>query len=99
MCQKDRNGDLVTNKISLENLYIETYKDRLKPNKVHEDGAQLKALKEYLFKLNYETAKDNHSEDWNLDHLEKALKSFKNNKARDELGLTYMSFSNMVEVT
>ena len=85
-------GHLVTSKDALENLYVETYKERLKPNNVKPGGTELKALKEYLFKINFETAKENHSEDWNLKDLEKALKSFKNNKARDELGIYLRTF-------
>ena len=90
--KKDKNGDLVTNKDALEKLYVETYKERLKPNKVREDTNGLKALKEYLFKINYENAKRNKTEDWSLKDLEKSLKSFKNNKSRDELGHTYELF-------
>ena len=97
--KKDSNGHLVTSKDALENLYVETYKERLKPNNVKPGGTELKALKEYLFKINFETAKENHSEDWNLKDLEKALKSFKNNKARYELRHTHTSSSNMVELT
>ena len=90
--KKDRNGDLVSNKDDLEKLYIETYEERLKPNEVKEDILELKELKEYLFKINYELAKEKKEKDWNLNHLEKSLKSFKNNQARNELGHTYELF-------
>ena len=83
--KKDKNGDLVTTKDNLEKLYVETYSDRLKPNPVKADIVELKALKEYLFNINCETAKENKSRDWSLIDLEKSLKTFKNNKARDEL--------------
>ena len=82
----------MTDKNAVENLYVETYKERLTPNKIKEDGIELKALKEYLFKINLENAKENKSEDWSLKDLEKALRSFKNNKSRDELGHTYELF-------
>ena len=65
--KKDKNGDIVTNKEALEKLYVVTYNDRLKPNPVKADTVELKALKEYLFNMNFETAKENKSTDWTID--------------------------------
>ena len=92
-CAKiNRDGELITDKDALEKLYVETYTERLKPNPIDEESAELKSLQEYLFNLNYKIAEGNQSNDWNIDDLEKALKTFKNNKARDEHGHTYELF-------
>ena len=49
--KKDKFGNLVTDKDGLETLYIDTYKDRLKPNKIKDGLEELESLKMYLFKL------------------------------------------------
>ena len=43
--KKDRNGDLVTDK-EAKKLYVDTYTERLEPNRIREDYAQLKSMKE-----------------------------------------------------
>ena len=90
--KKDKEGNLVTNKDDLEKLYIETYTERLKPNPVKEQYAEMKSMKEYLFDINHKIAQGNPSKDWDMNDLEKAIKTFKNNKARDEHGHTYEMF-------
>ena len=79
--KKDKHGKLVTDREDLENLYIETYTDRLKPNPVKEPYAEMKSIKEYLFNINHKIAQRTPSKDWDINDLNKALKSFKNNKA------------------
>ena len=90
--KKDKNGHLVTSKEGLEKLYVETYTERLKPNPINEEDAETKSLKEYLFNLNFKIAKGKPTKNWTLEDLGKSLKTFKNNKARDELGYTYELF-------
>ena len=80
--KKDKNGYLVTDKEALEKLYIETYTERLKPNKIREGFSEFKTMKEYLFNINHKIAEERPSNDWKLEDLEKSLKSFKNNKSR-----------------
>ena len=87
--KKDKDGKVVTDRKELENLYLETYKTRLAPNKIAEDLAELKTLKEYLFKVNKKLAEKETSTDWNMDDLDKVLKKLKNNKARDAHGHIY----------
>ena len=84
--KKDKWGNLVTSKEALEALYIETYRDRLKPNPMSKGLQDLKELKEYLFNLRFQYASKRISEDWKLEDLEKVLKSLKNGKARDPHG-------------
>ena len=90
--KKNKDGNLVSNKDALEKLYIETYKERLEPNPIREEYSELKSMKEYLFKINHKIAKTTPTKDWTLEDLEKCLKTFKNNKARDEHGHTYELF-------
>ena len=75
--KKDAEGKLVTEKSQLEKLYLETYKERLKPNPISENFQELKELKEYLFSLRKRLAETEVSEDWTFSELEKVLKSLK----------------------
>ena len=90
--KKDKQGKLVTDRDDLEKLYIETYADRLKPNPIKEQYAEMKTIKEYLFNINHKIAQRSPSKDWNMNDLKKALKTLKNNKARDEHGHIYELF-------
>ena len=90
--KKDDNGKLVTDREELETLYIETYKSRLQPNPISVDMVELKYLKEYLHDIQMKIAKNRISKSWTLEDLRKALKSLKNNKARDEHGHIYELF-------
>ena len=88
----DTNGNLVSDLKSLEKLYLDTYLNRLKPNEMDGELKNLERLKEFLFQLRYDLAKETKSPDWTLEDIEEALKTFKNNKARDALGHTYELF-------
>ena len=92
MAKKDSKGNLITDKSLLEKLYLDTYVDRLKPNKMAEGLENLENLKEYLFNLRYENCKSVKSDEWSEVDLEKALKNLKNNKARDAHGHIYEIF-------
>jgi hypothetical protein len=85
----DKFGNLVTDKKGLEELYLETYKDRLKPNEIADGLEDLKSLKEYLFQLRLKYASQQISDDWSYSDLEKVLKSLKNGKSRDPHGHIY----------
>ena len=78
--KKDEHGNLVTNL------------SRLQPNQIPDDLAVLKYLKNYLLNLRLKIAQNEVSEDWSMAELEVALKSLKNNKARDIWGHTYELF-------
>ena len=90
--KKDKHGNLVTEKELLEELYIDTYVERLQPNIISEGLENLEKLKNYLFELRYEIAKSAPTTEWSEDDLEKILKSLKNNKARDAHGHTFELF-------
>ena len=51
MDKKDPKGNLITDKRLLEKLYLDTYVDRLKPNRIAPCLENLEKLKEYLFQL------------------------------------------------
>ena len=70
-------------------MYLEIYKNRLSPNPIPEDLVELKELKEYLFSIRKKIAQKEVSSDWNIDELEKVLKSLKNDCARDAYGHIY----------
>ena len=92
MAKKDSKGNLITDKSMLEKLYLDTYVERLKPNKMAPGLENLEKLKEYLFNLRYENCKNKKSKDWSEDDFNKALKALKNNKARDAHGHIYEIF-------
>ena len=95
--KKDKFGNLVTDKDALEALYIDTYRERLKPNIISDDLKDLKSLKEYLFNLRFKYASGKITSGWTIEDLEKVLKSLKNGKSRDPHDHIYMSFTNMQE--
>ena len=90
--KKDEFGNLVTDREELEDLYIPTYQNRLQPNPISDKYVELKNLKEYLFNIELKLSKSQISKSWSIEDLSKALKSFKNNKARDEHGHIYELF-------
>jgi hypothetical protein len=89
MAKKDGQGNLVTDKAGLKELYLKTYMDRLKPNQIKPGLETLEEMKEYLFKLRFDICKERKSEKWTMKDLENVFKSLKSNKARDAHGHTY----------
>ena len=90
--KKDAKGNLITDRKLLENLYMDTYVERLKPNDIFPGLEKLEAMKEYLFNLRYEACKTKKTEGWTKDDLNIVFKSLKNNKARDSHGHVYEIF-------
>ena len=88
----DLQGNLVSDRTTLEQFYKDTYAARLTPNQISPDLEDLKSLKAYLFQSNFELAQTVSSNEWSLTDLEKALKSFKKHKARNIHGHTYEIF-------
>ena len=88
----DRNGNLVTSKVELEKLYLQTYIDRLTPNPIKHELEELFILKSILFDIRIEQSKSEVTNDWSMDDLEKVLKTLKNGKARDAHGHMYELF-------
>ena len=55
--KKDSKGNLVTDKAELEELYLNTYIERLKPNPVKEDLEDIFELKDMLFEMRIEESR------------------------------------------
>ena len=82
----------MTNKTELEELYLDTYVQRLTPNPVKKDLEEIVKFKDILFNMRIESPKKEVTEDWTVDELKKVLKILKNNKARDAHGHIYELF-------
>ena len=82
----------MTNKEELEQLYLDTYIERLKPNPVDEDLEDIFELKNELFDMRIEESKTKVTSDWTIDDLEEVLKTLESNKARDAHGHVYELF-------
>ena len=81
------NGDLVTEKSELKNLYAKVYKTRLKHREIRPNYFLLKKLKNELFEIRIKLARLIKSENWKLSDLVKVTKNLKTNKAADPKGL------------
>ena len=92
MAKKDSHGNLISDKSQLEKLYLDTYVDRLTPNKMAAGLEQLEEMKNYLFQLRYDLCSERVTKDWTMSNLENVFKSLKGNKARDAHGHTYEIF-------
>ena len=79
--------DLITNKADLKNLYVRTYKERLRHREIRPDYAQLKDLKNGLFEIRNKLSKIRKTESWSQNELSKVLEQLKTNKAADPKGL------------
>ena len=90
--KKDECGNLVTSKEALNELYVRTYTSRLSPNPTPPELEDHKCLKSYLFDLQFSLAQSDRTSDWSINDLDVALKSMKNNKARDLYEHTYELF-------
>ena len=61
--------------------------NRLRNRPIKPDFEEIRRLKMELFELRLKLSKNTKSQPWNLEHLEKAIKGLKNDKARDPNGL------------
>ena len=87
MAKKDIEGNLVTNPQLLKELYMDTYKHRLRHRKMNEEYVDILNMKESLWKLRMDRLVRKKSDSWNMEDLDRALSSLKTNQARDPLGM------------
>ena len=87
VAKKDVEGRLITSQNELKELYLNTFKHRLRHRPMAEDLKNLEILKEELCSKRLELCKLNKSKDWDLKSLRKVLSKLKTNKARDPHGL------------
>ena len=76
-------GRLVSSPAELKNLYLSTYKHRLRHRPIKPGFQQLKLLKEELCSKRLQLVKLKPHEPWTNKELVKVLQSLKNNKSRD----------------
>ena len=88
--KKNLKKQLITNPEELKELYLNTFKYRLR----HRPPAyqELVELQEELFKLRLMNAKDQKSPDWTMNDLDEVLKNLKEGKCRDPEGLIRVMF-------
>ena len=87
IAKRDFSGQIITNQETLEKLYLETYRVRLRQRPIKAEYLELKKLKESLFNLRLKLAKLTKSEPWSDKQLDNVLKCLKKNKSRDPHGL------------
>ena len=85
--KKNMAGQIITNPEALKLLYLNTYKHRLRHRPMQDDLKEIKELKDTLFYLRLDIAKQSKSEPWTMCQLDKVLSSLKTKKARDPHGL------------
>ena len=79
---------LITNPEELKELYLNTFKYRLRRRPPQPAYQELVDLQEQLFKLRLNNAKDQKSLEWTMDELNEVLKDPKEGKCREPEGLT-----------
>ena len=76
----------------LIDLYQKTYQHRLRNQTIWPEYDKLKELREKIFLLILNECSENISDEWTMDDLDEILKSLKNGKAIDPLGMTNEMF-------
>ena len=85
--KKNIKNQLITNPAELKELYLQTFKHRLRHRPSQPDFEEYLEIQNELFKLRLELAKGNKSPPWVMKDLEDALKDLKRGKCRDPEGL------------
>ena len=75
IAKKDLNGRLISSPEELKNLYINTYKHRLRSRPVKPEYQQLRDLKEELCQKRLQLVKMKPYQPWKMQDLEKVIKS------------------------
>ena len=87
MGKTDESGNLITAEGPLKNLYLSTYKNRLRNREIAEGMEDIQIIKEDLWSRRLEIAKKKKTPNWSMKQLDIILKSLKTNKARGPDGL------------
>ena len=85
--REEKKKNIITNHESLKNLYLQTYLNRLRNRPIKPGLEEIRKLKMELFNLRLKLSKMNKSQPWTINHLDKAIKCLKKDKARDPNGL------------
>ena len=81
------NGDLVSDPVDLQQLYLETFTHRLRERPPREEYSELYDLQKGLLEKRLMVTKTEKSPSWTENDITKVLKSLKNGKCRDPLGM------------
>ena len=92
MAKYDNRGNLITTAEALKNLYLETYRNRLKHRKMEEKYMDIYFLKTELWQMRLQSLRKIKTQPWNMSELEAVLKSLKNNKSMDPNGMVNETF-------
>ena len=87
VAKKNLKGQLITNSEELKDLYLDTFKWRLRHRPVQPEYEEYFDTQEELFRLRLELAKNQKTKPWVMSDLENALKQLKSGKCRDPEGL------------
>ena len=79
----DKRGNLVTSPKIIEDIALNTFKERLKNKKINDGLENVKNDKEELCRKRLEKAKNTKTDPWNIEDLEVVLKHLKKNKSKD----------------
>ena len=94
--KKNVKGQMITNPQELKELYLSTFKHRLRHRPAAPGYEDLLDKQEELFKHRLELAKMEKTPPWKMSDLEKALKSLKTDKCRDPEGIIREIFKDEV---
>ena len=87
VAKKNLKKQLITNPEDLKDLFVDTFKYRLRHRPVQPGYEELLELQEELFNLRLKLAKEERSPDWTMNDLNMALRNLKSGKCRDQVGL------------
>ena len=87
MAKWDGNGNLVTSRLDLKKLYLETYTDRLSHREIKSELRDIYHLKTQLWCSRLTTLEKIKTKDWSWEELHVVLSNLKNNKSPDPMGI------------
>ena len=87
MAKHDKEGNIITAPEGIKNLYIDTYKERLRNRIMKPELMDLFFLKSELWAYRNIELKEKVSKSWTQEDLNVVLKSLKNNKSFDPNGM------------
>ena len=82
----DDKGNLVTSPSRIEEIALETFKERLKNKPIKDNLEKVKNDKEELCRKRLEKARNVKTQPWTMENLEVVLKYLKKNKSKDPFG-------------
>ena len=94
MAKYDDKGNLITSHAALKDLYLNTYKNRLRHREMKNEYLDIFFLKSELWKSRIENMRKIKTPPWDMKQLEVVLNSLKKNKSMDPNGMINEVFKN-----